>query len=436
MIRPMFSGWVTRLGQVVILVLVVAAFWYAASPVSPLQDGSRTVVTWLVAVSDTKSQYEQLIEQFEQEHPDIDIRPIWVPASQYQSKFKTLAAASQAPDVFATGDVWVAYMLPFLKDLTPLVERDREQIDLDDFYPRVLAAAQHEGRFYFLPNTLNLSLLYYNKSLFHEAGMELPTAQWQWSDYIEAGRKLTASGSERAAIWGSDIVLGWWGEWLIEVRQAGGRVFNKAMTRCVLDEPEAIEGIRFYYDKVYQYQISPPPGYRPSTGFASGRMAIVYGGHTGRWQTYNQVPGLEWDVQMLPIGPSGRSGGEIAMGAYGISKTTDHLEAAWTFLKHLISRQTIAMEVEAGTLSVRRSVAEELLLGERSKPPYNMDAVYAQLEYAEPIPRHPDYIELMMQIVQPEIDRMMQGEQTPEQACRRAAQAANRYLEVLGSVRR
>ena len=62
--------------------------------------------------------------------------------------------------------------------------------------------------------------------------------------------------------------------------------------------------------------------------------------------------------------------------------------------------------------------------------PRNLAAVYRQLEFARPIPRHPHYIEIMLQIVQPEVDRMVLGELTPEETGRRAAAATNAFLDI------
>ncbi len=51
-----------------------------------------------------------------------------------------------------------------------------------------------------------------------------------------------------------------------------------------------------------------------------------------------------------------------------------------------------------------------------------------QLRYSLPIPRHPNFIEIMLQVVQPEVDRMILGELSPEETGRRAAGAVNAYL--------
>lgn len=398
---------------------------------------TRTTVTWMVPVTWLRPATEKLVADFEREHPAIKVRLMWVPAMQYQTKFKILAAAGQPPDLVETGDVWAAYMLPFLMDISDLVERDRHEIDLDDFYPQVLDACRHQGRYYFLANSLNLSLLYYNKTIFTAAGVPFPTDRWTWDDYLAAGQRLTQRGpGGQVETWGSDLVGGWWGEWLIYVRQAGGRLFTENLDCCLLDTPESLAGLRLYNGKVNQWGFAPRPGHGPSNGFASGRLAMLYGGHVGAWRTYNAIPNLDWDIQVLPIGPAGRRGGEIAMGAYGITKGCRQREAAWTLLKHIVSKPAIREHVGHGTLSVRKSVASEVLLDPaRRSSPHNIQAVYAQLPYAEPIPRSPDYIEVALEIIQPEIDLMIQGEITPEEAGQRATLAANRFLAVVGSRR-
>src|SRR5690242_2649377 len=101
---------------------------------------SPTEVTWMIGVGPDRPMLEQLLARFHELHPQIHIHPMWVPGSQYQTKLKTLIAAGKAPDIFWSGDVWVAYELPFLADITDLVERDAKELDLDDFYPELLDA--------------------------------------------------------------------------------------------------------------------------------------------------------------------------------------------------------------------------------------------------------------------------------------------------------
>lgn len=397
-----------------------------------------TEITWMVAVGPDRAMYEDLVAQFHGQQDRVRVRFMWVPGSQYQTKLKTLIAARQPPDVFWTSDAWMAYELPFLADLTPYVQRDAAELNLDDFYPELLKACQYDGRQVVLPRWFNISLLYYNKRLFDAAGEPYPTKDWTWDDYVAAGKRLTRREPDgRVSIWGSNVMTGWWGEWLIYVRQSGGDMFTPDLNRCLLDSPEAVRGLQFYYDKIHTHQFAPRPGFGPELAFASGKMAMDWGGHTGLWVSYNQIPGLEWDVQILPRGPVTRSGGEFAIDTFGIAKDSPRVEAAWEFVKFLVSEQSIRRHVQEGYLSVRKSVAEELLFApSRASQPRNVRAAYEQLQYAVLLPRSPDYIELALEVIQPEIDRMLDKRLDPLATARAATNAANRFVAVLGETRR
>lgn len=431
-----FSGkrksWPIVTGGVILITMTVL---YSCTPSARKgRERNQTTITWMVGVDYTKDMLEQLIERFEELHPEIDIKPIWVPALQYYPKLKTLIAAGQPPDLFTCGDVWIAYQLPFLYDITDFVQRDQAEIDLEDIYPELREACRWNGRYYFLPRWFNISLLYYNESLFDAAGVAYPTADWTWEDYVEAGKALTQIGPDgRVNIWGSKITHLWWGEWLILVRQSGGRLFNEDLTECLLDTPEAMRGLQFYFDKVYRYGFAPPPGYGPDRGFASGKMAMDFGGHTGDWVTYNDISGLEWDIQILPRGPVTRRGGELAIDTIGLSESTRHPEEAWEFVKFMSSPESVRKHVRRGFLSIRKSVAEELLFNRAQEVnPRNVRAAYEALKYAQPIPRSPDYIELALEIIQPDIDRMLIEGIPPETTCRQVTRSANAFLETLG----
>jgi len=389
-------------------------------PVDPL--GRHTVI-WLYPI-DVGSQpmTEELVKQFERENSDVHIDVRAVPGSQYQTKLKTLVAAGEPPDVFVCGDVFFAYLKPFLSDLTDLAKRDGKEIDLADFYPAVQKAMTPDGRIYFMPQWFNVSLLYYNRRLFDTAHEPYPTASWTWNDYAAAAKRLTKGG-----VWGSTVTTGWWGEWLTLVHGAGGDLFDPAITHSTLDTPQAIQGLTFYRDTIRE-GFAPPPGEGPPTGFASDQVAMDYGGHVGLWATYRQIPSLDWEIEALPKGPSGRRGGEISLNALGIAKASPEREAAWRFLKFMSSKESVRAHVDRGYVAIRRSVAAERR--DMGKAPRNRAAVERALESAEPIPSSKDFVEIALDLVQPEIDRMLTENVPPEEAAKAATKAADAFLKA------
>ncbi len=365
---------------------------------------------------------KKLVAQFEKENRDVHVDVREVPGSQYQTKLKTLVAAGEPPDVFVCGDVFVAYLKPFLSDLTDLAKRDAKEIDLADFYPAVQRAMTPGGHIYFMPQWFNVSLLYYNKRLFDAAKEPYPTADWTWNDYAAAAKRLTRNGT-----WGSTVTTGWWGEWLTLVHGAGGDLFDPAVTRATLDTPQAIQGLTFYRDTIRQ-GFAPSPGEGPSTDFASDKYAMDFGGHVGKWALYRQIPSLDWEVEALPKGPAGRRGGEISLNALGISKTSPEREAAWRFLKFMSSKESIRAHVDQGYVAIRRSVAAERR--DANLAPRNRAAIERALESAESIPSSKDFVEIALDLVQPEIDRMLTENVPPAEAAKSATQAADAFLKA------
>ena len=409
---------------------ILGAALLASCGPSPAVESSGTPVeiTWFLQLDVHREFLEGRVREFERAHPAIRVKILWVPGSQYATKLKTLIAAGQAPDMFNCGDALVAYFKPFLFDLTAFVARDGAEVNLDDFDPQLLKACQHDGRFFFLPRSFNVSLLYYNRALFDQAGVAYPTRIGRGMTTRARGGALTHRNPDgTVATWGSTIQSFWWGEWLILVRQAGGEVFNEGMTSCTLNTAEAKRGMRFYWDKVWTSKIAPPPGQGPDNGFASGKIAMEFGGHTGNWLGYNEMPGLKWDVEILPKGPATRRGGEIAIDAIGVSKSTRHPDAAWEFVKFMSSPESVREHVKRGYVAVRKSVAEETL---RSRPPgsqpQNMAAVYEALKDGVPIPRSPDYVEMALEIVQPDLDEMMARGTDPRPSLRQGCRLGQR----------
>jgi len=389
----------------------------------PVDPQGRHTVIWLYPVDvGTKAMTEKLVAQFEMENPDIHIDVRAVPGSQYQTKLKTLVAAGEPPDVFVCGDVFFAYLKPFLSDLTDLARRDAKEIDLDDFYPAVQKAMQPGGHIYFMPQWFNVSLLYYNRRIFDASHEPYPRADWTWSDYAGAAKRLTKNG-----VWGSTVTTGWWGEWLTLVHGAGGDLFDPAITHATLDSPAGIQGLTFYRDTIKD-GFAPPPGMGPATGFASDKVAMDYGGHVGLWATYRQIPTLDWEIEALPKGPSGRRGGEISLTALGIAKATPERESAWRFLKFMSSKESIRAHVDRGYVAIRRSVAAEHR--DANLPPRNRAAVEIALNSAEPIPSSKDFVEIALDLVQPEIDRMLTEDVSPAEVTKKATEAANAFLRA------
>ena len=61
-----------------------------------------------------------------------------------------------------------------LSDLTPLVNRDKGAIQLDDFYPVYINGMKYQNKLLALPDFTGTSVMFYNKKLLDDAGIKHP----------------------------------------------------------------------------------------------------------------------------------------------------------------------------------------------------------------------------------------------------------------------
>jgi multiple sugar transport system substrate-binding protein len=396
------------------------AFAMAAVVLQAPQTFAAPPTVTVVMPNQWKAALEPEIEAFNKASSAVNIEVNWGGAQDQ------LIAANKSPDIINTGDLFVAAQKNLLLDLTPYIAKDKT-INVRDFYPALLSAVKFQGRQLALPYRFNVGLLYYNKALFDSADVAYPTAKWSQANLISAGQKLTKSSQ-----WGVASTPGWWGEWLIHVRQAGGDWLSDGAVD--LDSPNAIKGLTFFRDKVTKYKMSPGPKDDAFGGFSGGKTAMEYGGHTGNWPSYNAVSNLKWDIQVLPRGSKTSKGAELALEAWGVSAKTANKQAAYEAVKFLTSVKFLTTQWDDLRLPpTRQSVAKAALAVPVAKrqSPQNLEALFGGISTGMTLPRTIPFIKVTQEVVQPLIDKMLEGTLTPTQVGEQATVAANKALAIL-----
>lgn len=163
------------------------------------QQGRGVELTWLVRSNPDLIEWEhRVIEEFEAEHPNIQVRLQVIPQGEIDQKLQTMIAGGNVPDVWspnwADSGFGTYYGLGALKNLSPLIEQDPDIIDgIDD---SLIDIYTMDDGVYGLPILSMGSFVYYNKDLFDEAGLEYPPTDWDdkswdWDKMIEYGQAIT-----------------------------------------------------------------------------------------------------------------------------------------------------------------------------------------------------------------------------------------------------
>ena len=184
------------------------------------------------------------------------------------------------------------------RSVQPFVDADGYQFDWAyDVVRPWLDYPPNSGDLYLMPFQGGSQIVYYNKDHFDEAGVDYPSKDWTWIDYLEIAQKLTKFDDRGKALrYGSFAFPNmWWDSWFITLVQAGGVPFRSdAWQLGGFTDPEflgpadtalpgySVEAMRqamqFLHDLVYEYEACSRPGYElpEGAGFLSGNVSMTY----------------------------------------------------------------------------------------------------------------------------------------------------------------
>ncbi len=136
--------------------------------------------------------YNDLADLYEELNPDIVIEREFAGWDPYWEKLATQVAGGNAPDIIHSHP---NYLYDYgnrgaLMDLTPLVESG--QIDLSKWPQGIIETGMIEDKIYMLTLGNSSVGMNYNPELFAQAGVDLPTFDWTWAQWMDTVNALVA----------------------------------------------------------------------------------------------------------------------------------------------------------------------------------------------------------------------------------------------------
>ncbi|MBM7570155.1 ABC transporter substrate-binding protein [Aquibacillus albus] len=315
-------------------------------------------------------EYDRKIEEFNESHPNIEIKRTVITRDQFDAKLINAAAADQLPDIFINSHSRFQSLAEagIAGDITDLIE---ESGLADKFFSGLLPPQKYEGKFFGLPLYNNDLALYYNKDMFEEVGLTEPPKTWE--EIREYAKKLTKDGVYGLAMAGSKNEQGTF-NFLPWIWQAGADLDS-------LDSEKGINAIEFrqaliHEDGSVSQEMLNWEQNDANLQFLSERAAMQI---NGSWNvpTLNKEADFEWAAAELPKGETKATivGGE----AMGITATTDNLEEAFEWFKFFYDEENYTdFILENGNLPSVKAAAETPEI--KNDP--NMQVFTEQLNFA------------------------------------------------------
>ena len=340
--------------------------------------------------------YEQTKERFEEANPDVKVEFEIYDNETYKKKLQIYGSTKTMPDVFF---VWSnpSEFYPYV-DAGLAAELDPAEFEDFGFVPGALEGATVDGKLLGIPQLIDYWYLYYNKALFEENGIKVPTTISELKEAIKAFNEI---GIAPVSMNGKDL----WNQSVM---------FNDILLRYTEGDPQPIwdataqettfaetkeftEAADAYKELVdmgmFQSSWTSDDAPTAKNLFQQGKAAMYY---TGTWEnslvTEESTPqDLKENLGIIPF-PSkdGTDSSKSLMGREGITmmvaENSEHKEEATEFLKMFFDPEYYPKACIENGLGIPMQSFDQFV---KETDPVLIQEVAASISGAEKVASHP-----------------------------------------------
>lgn len=394
-------------------------------------DGVVTLEFWHAMGGPLGDALDELIAEFNETHPDIEIRSISMGRYQALSqKIMAAVAAGQPPVLAQAYEAWTEVLIEngSAEPLDGYIagENGLSDEELADFVPGMLDNNRWNGIVYSFPFNKSVRALYWNRDVFEREGLDRAPANWD--EYLAYARATTKDldGDGETDQWGT---AGQISAWMFEnlLIQNGGRILNEAGTQAAFDGPEGREALEFMVRLLTEYG-KVTSGYEYQNDFQAGKVAMIEGSTV----SLSFMEGkYTFDMAVAPL-PENKSKGCFVAGTNVVifaDAPQAQKDAAWAFIKWFTSPEiTARWAVGTGYVPVRMSAMESDTMIARAQEIAGLNEVLGQLTYASYEPRSSAWYAGRKHLEETGVESALRKQMSPREALAAAAKAVNAEL--------
>ena len=344
-----------------------AAAKSSSSAAKPNSNEKITITFQNIYPDPTDPKYKmirKLVSEYEAAHDNVKIELDSLNTDQQKLKLKTQAASREVPDITIVNPA--AQMQPFVDaDLfAPLNEMVEQNGLKGTFQEGILDYYTFDGNLYALPDGNNIGIVYYNKSLFNQAGVQVPTT---FEEMVDAVKQLKAKGITPIAIGEKDS---WTGSFLfmnILLRTNGGPGFLQDVLdgKKTFEDPAFVEAVDAFQALVQAGAFQDgATSFDYTAGenlFKTGKSAMYFMGSwaTGGIETSDVSKDANVGVFKFPTvnGKGNPNEFMLAPGsAFAVSKESKHLPETLDFLNYFMLNYPKEMFAQKGAIGLAQTV--------------------------------------------------------------------------------
>ena len=393
------------------------------------QPANRGVTIRFWAMGREGEVVQELVRDFEKEHPGVHVEVQQIPWTAAHEKLLTSHVGHSSPDVAQLGNTWIAEFqaLQALEALDPYLAHS-EEVRPNAFFSGIWATNVVDHMPYGVPWYVDTRLIFYRKDILREAGYDSIPQTWEgWRAAMRALKRRV--GDRRYAIL---LPVNEWTQPMIFGLQAGSPLLAERMTRGAFSGSEFRRAFQFYVD-LFEEGLAPPVSNTEIANtyqeFERGYFSMWITGPWNLGEFRRKLPEAlqdDWGTAPLP-GPTGASSGLSMAGGSSLVmfKTSKHKGQAWALIEFLSRPDQQARFYRlCGSLPARTMAWRDSTIA--SDP--MLVAFQAQLERVAPWPMVPEWEQIAIRL-QELAEKSVRGTTPPDSVLAELDRDVDRILE-------
>lgn len=380
-----------------------------------------TVTYWHTMSDPETAQLDNVIAAFEAANPSITVEPTRFAYGDFKAALLTGLAGDEGPDTARLDIIWV----PEFAELGALEELDGVMPGFDSIasqtFPGPLATNFWDGHYYGLPQNTNTQVLLWNSEIFETADLAGPPETL--AEFAETACSLSDASNEEYG-----FALGGTYFWAPApvFYSMGGEVVDGDVTTAsgYTNGAASVEAFTLLNDLYSDGCLSPNllgGGIGTADGHATGAYAMIT---DGPWMVdiyAGNYPDFEVNFAVVPTNAAGSTSSVVGGEDLVLFVESEVADAAMTWMSFLMSEESQKMMAEVGVIPTLSG-----LIGDPAMPEY-FDVFLDQLQTAQARVPHPSWSD-MDNAINNAFQRMLNGDQSPQEALDQAADEINQFL--------
>lgn len=287
----------------------------------------------------------KMIESYTKTYPNVTIKTVNVSWDDYWTKLPLALKGKNGPAVFNIHNSHDALIRPYAADY------DIDTKSLESDYSTASVHEDENGKVKYIDSVINTGNIYYNKTLWSEAGLtdaDIPTT---WDEFIQVAQKLTKTDGSKMTQAGFNFN----GDAYSAIYQGlnyqkGELLFSEDGKKANYNNDVTKENMQFLKDLYDKYKVgSVDFGNDYTQSFGNGQSAMIYAWGHMEGTLKEKYPDIDYGVFATPTFSEGtpfaydRYNGESTPGV-NKNQSKEQQAVAQDFIKYLLANDDYIRE--------------------------------------------------------------------------------------------